>query len=60
MKQIMQCPAERAVYFLGGKWKIRMLFLLYQNKKNRFGEIKKSFTKGYPTNVIKTTKRARN
>ena len=41
MRQIIQCPAERAVYFLGGKWKIRILFLLYQNKKNRFGEIKK-------------------
>ena len=41
MKQIMQCPAERAVYFLGGKWKIRILFLIYQSKKLRFGEIKK-------------------
>ena len=34
MKQIMQCPAERAVYFRGGKWKIRILLLLYQNKNN--------------------------
>jgi len=41
MKQIIQCPAERAVYFLGGKWKIRILFLIYQSKKLRFGEIKK-------------------
>ena len=41
MKQIIQCPAERAVYFLGGKWKIRILFLIYQNQKLRFGEIKK-------------------
>ena len=41
MKHIAQCPAERAVYFLGGKWKIRIVFLLYQNKKNRFGELKK-------------------
>jgi DNA-binding HxlR family transcriptional regulator len=40
MKQIIQCPAERAVYFLGGKWKIRILFLIYQNQKLRFGEIK--------------------
>ena len=44
MKHIAQCPAERAVYFLGGKWKIRIVFLLYQNKKNRFGELKKVFT----------------
>jgi DNA-binding HxlR family transcriptional regulator len=36
-----ECPAERAIYFLGGKWKIRIIFLLYQNKKNRFGELKK-------------------
>jgi len=41
MKHIAQCPAERAVYVLGGKWKIRIVFLLYQNKKNRFGELKK-------------------
>ena len=41
MKDIIQCPAERAIYFLGGKWKIRIVFLLYQNKKNRFGELKK-------------------
>jgi len=25
MKNIAQCPAERAVYFLGGTWKIRIL-----------------------------------
>ena len=43
MKHITDCPAERAIYFLGGKWKIRIVFLLYQNKKNRFGEIKKWF-----------------
>ena len=41
MKHTIQCPAERAIYFLGGKWKIRIVFLLYQNKKNRFGELKK-------------------
>ena len=43
MKSTPECPAERAIYFLGGKWKIRIVFLLYQNKKNRFGEIKKWF-----------------
>ena len=43
MKHTTQCPAERAIYFLGGKWKIRIVFLLYQNKKNRFGELKKVF-----------------
>ena len=41
MKNIIDCPAERAIYFLGGKWKIRIVFLLYQNKKIRFGELKK-------------------
>ena len=41
MRNITECPAERAIYFLGGKWKIRIIFLLYQNKKNRFGELKK-------------------
>ena len=41
MKNTIECPAERAIYFLGGKWKIRITFLLYQNKKNRFGELKK-------------------
>jgi len=43
VKNTPECPAERAIYFLGGKWKIRIVFLLYQNKKNRFGEIKKWF-----------------
>ena len=42
MKKLIDCPAERAVYFLGGKWKIRILFGLLQKKKMRFGEIKKT------------------
>ena len=41
MKNLIDCPAERAVYFLGGKWKIRILFSLLQRKKMRFGEVKK-------------------
>ena len=41
MSKLIDCPAERAVYFLGGKWKIRILFGLLQRKKMRFGEIKK-------------------
>ena len=41
MRNTTECPAERAIYFLGGKWKIRIIFLIYQNKKNRFGELKK-------------------
>ena len=41
MKNLIDCPAERAVYFLGGKWKIRILFSLLHNKKIRFGELKK-------------------
>ena len=42
MKNLIDCPAERAIYFLGGKWKIRILFALLNNKKIRFGELKKS------------------
>ena len=42
MKNLIDCPAERAVYFLGGKWKIRILFNLLQGKKIRFGKFKKS------------------
>jgi DNA-binding HxlR family transcriptional regulator len=41
MKNLIDCPAERAIYFLGGKWKIRILFSLLNNKKIRFGELKK-------------------
>ena len=41
MKNLIDCPAERAVYFLGGKWKIRILFSLLNNKKVRFEEFKK-------------------
>ncbi len=42
MKDLINCPAERAIYFLGGKWKIRILFTLYNNKKVRFNELKKA------------------
>jgi len=42
MKNTIYCPAERAIYFLGGKWKIRILFSLLNNKIIRFGELKKS------------------
>ena len=41
MKNSIECPAERAIYFLGGKWKIRILFTLFNNKKIRFNELKK-------------------
>ena len=41
MKDLINCPAERAIYFLGGKWKIRILFSLYNNEKIRFNELKK-------------------
>ena len=41
MKDLINCPAERAIYFLGGKWKIRILFTLFNNKKVRFNEQKK-------------------
>ena len=41
MKKLINCPAERAIYFLGGKWKIRILFTLFNNKTVRFNEIKR-------------------
>ena len=41
MKNPIECPAERAIYFLGGKWKIRILFTLYNNKKVRFNILKR-------------------
>ena len=41
MKELINCPAERAIYFLGGKWKIRILFTLFNNKTVRFNEIKR-------------------
>lgn len=42
MNKLTDCPAERATYFFGGKWKIRILFILYNQKKARFGAIKKN------------------
>ena len=45
MKHIAECPAERATYFIGGKWKIRILFNLFFKKKVRFGELKKILSK---------------
>ena len=41
MKELINCPTERAIYFLGGKWKIRILFTLFNNKTVRFNELKK-------------------
>ena len=41
MKNNIECPAERAIYFLGGKWKIRILFYLFKNEKGRFNKLKK-------------------
>ena len=41
MKNSIECPAERAIYFLGGKWKIRILFTLYNNKKARFNILRR-------------------
>ena len=41
MRNTINCAAERAIYFLGGKWKIRILFALLNSKKIRFGELKK-------------------
>ena len=43
MNKLTDCPAERVTYFFGGKWKIRILFILYNQKKARFGAIKKIF-----------------
>ena len=35
------------IYFLGGKWKIRILFTLFNNKKVRFNELKKEIETRY-------------
>tara|TARA_B110001452_G_scaffold30245_1_gene23708 strand:+ start:304 stop:660 length:357 start_codon:yes stop_codon:yes gene_type:complete len=45
VKHIADCPAERATYFIGGKWKIRILFKLFFEKKVRFGALKKTLSK---------------
>ena len=45
MNKIADCPAERATYFFGGKWKIRIIFLLFNKKKVRFGELKRTLSK---------------
>ena len=45
MKNNIECPAERAIYFLGGKWKIRILFYLFKNEKVRFNKLKKELKK---------------
>ena len=44
MNKISECPAERATYFFGGKWKIRILFILFNQKKVRFGILKKTLS----------------
>jgi len=41
LKNNIECPAERVIYFLGGKWKIRILFYLFNNKIVRFNKLKK-------------------
>ena len=45
MSKIADCPAERATYFFGGKWKIGILFNLFNKKKVRFGELKRTLSK---------------
>ena len=44
MKNLIECPAERAIYFLGGKWKIFIILRIYENKKIRFNKLKKTVT----------------
>ena len=41
MKDLITCPAERAIYFLGANGKSEFYFLFYDNKKVRFNELKK-------------------
>ena len=45
MSKIADCPAESATYFFGGKWKIRILFNLFNKRKVRFGELKRTLSK---------------
>ena len=42
MKNLIDCPAERAVYFLEVSGKLEFYFFYSNNKKVRFGEFKKA------------------
>ena len=35
------CPLERAVDILGGKWKIKLLWIIYEYKTIRFNQLKR-------------------
>ena len=54
MKNLIDCPAERAVYFLEVNGKLEFC-LVSQNKKIRFGELKKGLqtlhNKCYPNSL---------
>ena len=45
MSKIADCPAERATYFFGSKLKIRIFFNHFNEKKVRFGELKRTLSK---------------
>ena len=35
------CPLERAADIFGGKWKIRLIWIVYEYKKIRFNQLKR-------------------
>lgn len=35
------CPLERAVDILGGKWKIKLIWIIYEYKTIRFNQLKR-------------------
>ena len=55
MKNLIDCPAERAVYFLGGKWKIRICLVCCKVKKLDLVNLKR-IENHYTTNVIQAAK----
>lgn len=40
-KRYVDCPLEYTTNLLGGKWKIQLLWLLYEHKHIRFNELKR-------------------
>ena len=43
--QKKSCPYSNAMELIGGKWKILIIGKIYENKKIRFNELKKTVEK---------------
>ena len=40
-KKYTDCPLEQALEILGGKWKLRILWTIYESKSIRFNKLKR-------------------